>query len=442
MNKIIYTVLLLLISFNNIGADNRTDEDSVKDEPPVVYARVMVYTETEEKAIKALKLIESGSGEILVNEFPKIIDSIYYTQNVTVDFNSYPPPDLQQLSYFGKGLSKKQADDVQSYKAAVIIDFVYPLKEMTNGSKMVYQKAYKIAQLSNGFLWDSETRELYTIDKWKEMRLDAWEEGIPIINSQIVIHAYQSTNNIRAITLGMSKFGLPDIVVDNFSWSLNKSMSELIVLIGQSLVEGVYPIKDKLKIDISKLKNTEYKTNLVNSLEENSKGRFTIAIGKGIWEEGDPNNFLIKLKFDEFKGKSINEKQEFLLSSIFGWKDDLSYVNHNEQIQGASNNAKSKLPLLKKDFNIGLAPGEFILLKAPFETPDGTNEWMWVEVMSWSGDTIIGLLKNEPFNVPGLKGGTEVTVKQENIFDYIREFPDGSSEGNKTGELIRKFQTN
>jgi len=436
MKKFKYLIYILAFSFN-IHAEN-----PVKKEAPVIYARVLVYTQTVEKANQALEQVGVNPDSNLVSEFPQTINSIFYTQNITLDLASYPPPDLQQLSYFGQGLSKKQADDVQNYKAAVIIDFVYPLKDMAKGLKLAYQKAYEVARLSNGFLWDSETRELYTEQTWKKMRLDAWEGNTPIINSQIVIHAYQASNNIRAITLGMAKFGLPDIVADNFSWSLNSSMSDLIILIGQSMIEGTYPINDKLNIDILKLKNTQYKANLINALEENSQGKFTITLGTGIWEEGDPNNLLIQLKFDEFNGKTIKEKQEYFLSSVFGWKDDLSYVDHNEQILEASNRAKSKLLQLNIDYNNGLAPGEFIMLKAPFETPDGTNEWMWVEVMSWNGDSIKGLLKNEPFNVPGLKGGSEVIVNQDDIFDYIRVFPDGSRKGNETGSLIRKFQTN
>jgi uncharacterized protein YegJ (DUF2314 family) len=97
---------------------------------------------------------------------------------------------------------------------------------------------------------------------------------------------------------------------------------------------------------------------------------------------------------------------------------------------------------LRKDFNDGLAPGEFIQVKAPFKTQDDGTEWMWVEVITWGNNTITGLLKNEPFNIPDLKGGSEVSVKQEEVFDYIRRFPDGSSEGNETSKLIEKYQVN
>jgi len=130
-----------------------------------------------------------------------------------------------------------------------------------------------------------------------------------------------------------------------------------------------------------------------------------------------------------------------LLSSIFGWEDQVSYVKHNQLIEEASTRAKSKLNGLKADFNLGLEPGEFIQVKAPFTTPDDGVEWMWVEVMEWKGEKIKGLLKNQPKHIAELKGGSVVTVQENEIFDYFRTYPDGRSEGNETGELILKYRS-
>ena len=133
-------------------------------------------------------------------------------------------------------------------------------------------------------------------------------------------------------------------------------------------------------------------------------------------------------------------KQEALLSSLFGWEDAITPVKHNEALLAASQRAKAKLPALRKDFAAGLNPGEFIQVKAPFKTPDGGQEWMWVEITAWEGANIKGILKNEPFNIPSLHAGQIVQVKQEDVFDYIRQYPDGRQEGNETGAIIEKMQ--
>jgi len=101
---------------------------------------------------------------------------------------------------------------------------------------------------------------------------------------------------------------------------------------------------------------------------------------------------------------------------------------------------KKKLNKLAKAFNAGLTPGEFIQVKAPFTTSSGGNEWMWVEVLSWQGNNIRGILKSEPYHIPNLKGGSEVLVKQNEVFDYIRSYTNRKSEGNEAGALILKSQ--
>ena len=63
---------------------------------------------------------------------------------------------------------------------------------------------------------------------------------------------------------------------------------------------------------------------------------------------------------------------------------------------------------------------------------------MWVEVTSWKGDKIKGLLQNEPYNVPTLHSGQIVEVSQTSVFDYIRRYADGKMEGNETGKIIEK----
>jgi uncharacterized protein YegJ (DUF2314 family) len=355
--------------------------------------------------------------------------------------DSLPVPDLQYLSYFGRGLSKEQAVSIQNSRLGIVMDFSYPRAMAFEGLKASATALYEIATTYNGVIWDSETRELFGPASWSERRIESWNTNTPNVSSHTVIHAYQNGDGVRAITLGMAKFSLPDIVVNDFSWSLNRPMGDLVNLVAQSMVEGVASISSgALVLDINKLEPTTYKQVLMPTLKDNAKLVVELPIGQGEWEEGDPDNYLLELVFESEPKASSYEKQHQLLSSLFGWEDYVAYVNHNQLIQEASDRARKNLDPLKADFNAGLAPGEFIQLKAPFDTDDGAKEWMWVEVISWDGQKITGLLKNEPQRVSGLRGGAEVTVDQADIFDYVRTYPDGRQEGNETSELIMKYQ--
>ena len=174
----------------------------------------------------------------------------------------------------------------------------------------------------------------------------------------------------------------------------------------------------------------------VTTLKPNATGIALLSLHEGTWEEGDPKNRLIEITFDRGVGVDIHAKQDQIISATFGSEDSISYVKHDEQLKAASLRARANLPALRTEFNRGLAPGEFIQLKAPFDIPAGGQEWMWVEVISWKGDHIEGLLKNEPFNIPSLHAGQIVQVSEKKVFDYIRQHADGTREGNETSELI------
>lgn len=106
-------------------------------------------------------------------------------------------------------------------------------------------------------------------------------------------------------------------------------------------------------------------------------------------------------------------------------------------LRAASARARVKLPGLQKAFRRGLMPGEQLLVKAPFSTRDGGREWMWIEVTEWNGDQIKGMLRSDPRDVPGLSAGQMVDSRQSEVFDYLRVFPDGRTEGNETSKLLK-----
>ncbi len=81
---------------------------------------------------------------------------------------------------------------------------------------------------------------------------------------------------------------------------------------------------------------------------------------------------------------------------------------------------------------------ERLLLKAPFATSSGGRVWMWVEVVSWKGDRVEGILQNDPYYVPGLKAGSRVAFSEADVVDFLHTLPDGTEEGNETGKILMR----
>ncbi|MHB1075881.1 DUF2314 domain-containing protein [Thiobacillus sp.] len=266
-------------------------------------------------------------------------------------------------------------------------------------------------------------------------------EDVPLYSLTPHLHAYNDGEYVRAISLGMAKFGLPDVVIENFSWSLNRNMGHLINAFGQSMAEGrQIASAGEYELNFRAIKDRAVRDDYVKSLKPNGTAVAHLTLMQGLPEEGDPQNRLIEIAFEKYPGVDVHAQQDAMISSLFGWEETIKRIRHNEALNAASKRAKARLPALRKAFANGLAPGEYIQVKAPFDTPDNSKEWMWVEITEWNGARIKGLLKNEPVATPGLHGGQIVQVREKDVFDYIRHYPNGKEEGNETSTIIFKMQ--
>jgi uncharacterized protein YegJ (DUF2314 family) len=367
---------------------------------------------------------------------------VFANWNTTTVQKEYRPPSMDMLQRFGYGVSREEAEALQGADKALILDFAHQAPQARTALFKATELALQVARDTNGLLWDEETRELFTPDEWRKRRIDSWENGIPNVADHTTIHAYRNDNMVRAITLGMAKFGLPDVVVSDFSWSSSKSMGSLVVMFSQAMVEGAsLAHTGQYELDPRAIRHAGLRNAHLANQKANAAAAAKLSLVNGKWESGDPQNRLYEIQFDRYLGIDRYARQTALLNATFGAEEDsVTRLQHNDEVLAASKVAVARLPELRKVFNRGLQPGEYILVKASFARRGG-NEWMWVEVSRWSGMAIDGLLKNEPVDVPGLHAGQMVKVSQVNVFDYIRRFPDGREEGNETGKIIKRMQS-
>jgi uncharacterized protein YegJ (DUF2314 family) len=372
----------------------------------------------------------------LVDEMPKqpreMLVHAHTKRNVQQE---YPPPTPDKMKYFARDVSSEQAQAVQTSSEAFIVEFGHPREKVWAGLRNANSLIETIARATKGLIWDEETRQLYSPEAWHKERLDSWKSDPPDVSEQMEIQIYQNGEYARAISMGMSKFGLPDVFVEASPWSSRNQVANLIDAFCQSMADGATFVDSaKYHLDLTSVKNFK-----INDLKSDATHSACLSLKSGKAEEGDPKNRLIELAFDRYPGPDPHAKEEAMFSSLFGSEDSIRHVKHTDELLEASRKARTKLPELRKAFTAGLEPGEFIELKAPFPTPDGGNEWMWVEVTSWKGDRIKGTLLNDAFEARNLHAGEIVAVRQEDIFDYIRQYPDKHQEGNTTSAILKKM---
>lgn len=444
MKNIVLAVYILLLSQLGWAAENNKPinvDDNKQDRISYQFAIYLIPDCGKDPATTARKHAQTLMPNFILATSvsnPKMPSlSIDIINNAQTE---YSPPNEQAIHYFGRGISIEEGKKLQKSNSAILLNFSYPLDYALIGMQEALSFTKQLAQTCTGLIWDESTREIFSPGAWNEKRIASWGEDGPNITDHTVIHAYKNTEFIRAISLGMQKFNLPDIVINDFTWSNNNQMGNLINIIGQSLIEGRKIDEHMmLKVNLHEMRNKALKDSIISSLKKNSTGQTIIPLKPAKHEEGDPDNYLLEIDFGNQIGNGLQERQETFISQFFGSEDKITYIKHDEEIKAASAAAKKKLPQLKKDFNKGLKPGEYIYLKAPFKTPNDSNEWMWIEVIGWD-KTIKGILQNDPFEIPTLRAGAEVYVAEDEVFDYVRNFPDGTTEGNETGKLIQAYE--
>ena len=349
------------------------------------------------------------------------------------------PPDPQMLELFGYGLTPADRDALRKTTHAIVIEFEHPQKDAWRALRQAAEVTAAAARSTGGWAWDETTREMFTLAEWERRRIASWTEPVPDVSDHIVIHFYEQDELVRAVSLGMAKFGLPDIVMDDFTWSLKRPVNNTINLLAQALVEGT-PLAEgrTLHLDIRKLRNASLRDANLRTMKSTDAGAARLLLLDGERDEGDPDNRLIEVAFDSYPGNDFHAKREAMLHALFGSTDEMQGVRHEGDVLEVSRKAREQLPELRAAFNAGLVPGEYILVKAPFPTDNGRNEWMWVEVTRWNGDAIRGTLRNEPNLIRDLHAGQMVDVSERDVFDYIRRKPDGSEEGNTTATLLSR----
>jgi uncharacterized protein YegJ (DUF2314 family) len=354
----------------------------------------------------------------------------------------YAPPSAGMIKLFGRGLTPEQQAALTKADEAFVMDFAHPGKDRMAALRNAQLLAEQVARDTHGLIWDEETREVFTPDKWHERRVLGWEGGVPDISRHMVMHFYRGDgDDYRTVTLGMAKFGEPDIVVEDMVVSQARSVGNLVNALSQALVEGSSTdARGQLTLHLQQSRNPSVAKAQGEGLKANAKHAAQLLLVQGVRQDGDPKNRLVRIAFDRYDGPDEHARQSALVDGLFGSEDRISHVRHDEKLLAARDAARAKLPALRDTFDRGLAPGEYIDVKAPFATDHGGREWMWVEVRSWKGDRIEGTLQNEPDDVKRLRSGQDVVVSQADLFDYIFHRADGKVEGNTTGAIIEEME--
>lgn len=348
-------------------------------------------------------------------------------------------PDEEMLSFFARRLTPDERKRLMGAKSATLLAFRVPFAKRNEALLAATRFAHQLASERGAFLFDAETREYFTPQSWKESRLDGWTGDAPSLQAHITMHVYDRGDGLRMITLGMAKFGLPDLVVEQVSRSLTNDVGSLVNAVAQLLAEGLELTPDGgLNVDLGRVKEAKAKSRFEARVTPGARRSVKLWALDGRRDDGDPQNPLLELFFPGTG--TPNARQLAALDALFGKKaDNLTPVPPGDpELAEVTRKALARLNALKPRIEKGLRAPEELLVKAGFRTDDGSTEHMWLVVSEWKKDRLYGTLANEPFEVSGLRMGSPVDVALSEVDDYVYVGPDGKKEGGESSRILQR----
>lgn len=363
-----------------------------------------------------------------------------------VEVKSVPTEDIERvperlLYFFARRLDNAERQRLLGARHATRLVFHVPFAQRDEALRAATRFAHQLATQSGALLWDEETREYFSPQRWKEERLDGWNDGPPSVPAHVTMHVYGEGDTVRFITLGMVKFGLPDLVVEGVPRSMTMPMGTVINGVAQLLVEG-QPLtgKDYLEVDLTKVKDARTRRQIDGKSTPKARHRWAFLTLEGRHDRGDPENPLLELSFPG--PGSLHERQLAALDALLGKRPDaLTPVPPGDpELAEVARKARARLEELRPRLEKGVGPPESLVVKAGFHTDDDNTEHMWFDVSSLSKNQLHGTLANEPVGVKSLRLGSSVTVPLSDVDDYRYTHADGTEEGGESSRILERRQ--
>lgn len=438
MNYWLATVLTLVLSAWVATGQDASPSKPADSAPPkaqrptAIYFHYALYyapkPEGDPVAIGRNVLAADFANEFTYREEDTKLEKGNYLAFRSMPVEEYEPPSVTYLQHKGFGISQEQREQLQETDTVVLVD-VYIIKPdnfdyLTAVNRMVGV----IADQTKGFIWDEETREMFTPLAWNKTRIPEADGSVALANT--TMHGYEiPSKNYRALSFGMRKLGLPDIVISEFPkpfWTPTMSMMRfLVAYIGDS-----GPLAPKQRWTSQELKS-------LLGLEADLSGLPGIQLVPSKRDQGDPRNDLWTIDFNQYPGESYHEQQAHVIFKLFQRNDPLLGVwDQREELMKLSEAARTKLAAKKARLvEEGLEAKQRLVLKAFVD-----GEYLWVDFKSWKDDTLAGELLNETTADGSKKQGDALSVPFDQVFDYLFVHADGREEGNETSKFISQLQ--
>lgn len=347
-----------------------------------------------------------------------------------------PPPPRDALARAGD-LDAAGLDRLAHASRALVVAVQAGANDARFALGSVERLVADVADDTAAIVCDRESNRCWSHVAWRAALGDGADRQ-PRADREIAVVVRPDGELRRITSAGMGKLGLPDLVVERIPGSFEGLAAGLVLATCQTLIErGRLDGPGRLVVDLDRIESAGVAARLEKVVRAGAKRRVEIRLVVAQPRDGDGGRRFAEITFVDESGRGLAERQRDTLVQLFGAEDSVARAPAADpDLDAASRRARARLPALRQAFERGRGGGEKLFVKAPFRAKTGEDEWMWIEVLRWDGDSLHGVLVNAPALPSDLGAGAEVVVAEASVVDVMRKLADGGVEGDETGAVL------
>lgn len=330
-------------------------------------------------------------------------------------------PDAAAVASFGVDVDRPE--DLARSSQVVIAWFAGPRDEAVSTFASAHAAFARAASSAKGWVEDLDTRRIYGAAAWAKANpqgnLDDWY----VIDAE-PMSTDAPEGKQRLVTRGLRRFGDIELVVEDIPAEAAADVSTVVAAVARE-IERRGEVAASMAVDDEGVRGTARLTELPSR------------------RETDPESPIARLKFDGSIGDEAPAPAPAPAVASLALPAEAAppppppsgaprtLAEAKAQVQ------KELAGRIRAAFAAGLPAGDKFAVSAPFSTRGGGKEYLWIEVERWTDQNLVGVLVTQPTAVEGLQKGDKVSLRQDDILDYVWKHADGSREGNLSKGLTK-----
>lgn len=412
--------------------------------PPNASAELAVLTDKPADVVRAVATVSEIGKRLDVRHCGGACEAVksFMTDEDAFEIDILKTEDLllpprDTLDTVAPGLTPRERDGVEARGTAVMIRTQGAITPEQMPARAVFAAAAVLAEALDGFVYDEVARRIETAHDVVEHTVVAKLGEPAFARKHIVIQLYrQEDGTARLLTLGMARFGSPDLSIRGANMSSGPLLAEVINAAASQLAHG----KNEATITVTLDEIARVVGKKPSELNPTPTSARPVVLDIVTPEriEGDPVNTMAELVP---KDGATREAWDAVIVSLFGVAPSVSASVDDEELAAIAKKAQRDLPAAIKRFEAG--EGE-LFIKGPFPIPpdarvDGgaASEMLWLAAASCDAQRCTGVLSNEPTYATNIALGKTTSVKRAEAVDWMIQKHDGGIAGGESIKVLR-----